>query len=113
VRIGRKFLWILLIGTLIPIFLIAMEKGIGGFAVERMLSFSPFARDYWFPVCVALWMLMVPLASLHALANCTIRWWLRILFVLLFVALGPIAIPIYCLVYLHRPEEQKPQEKVM
>ena len=99
-KLGRKYLWMLLMGTLIPLTLVTIEVAMGGLALERFFSFSHFLSAYWFAIALAVWMAMVPLASLHALMNPMAKWWQRITWVVAFLLLGPISIPIYCLVCL-------------
>lgn len=103
IKLGKKYLWLLLAGTLLPLALVLIEVGMGGLAIERLFSFSRFLSAYWFAIALGLWMAMVPLASFHALINPMAMWWQRISWVVSFLLLGPITIPIYCLVYLRNP----------
>jgi hypothetical protein len=100
-KLGRKYLWFLLIGALLPLALVVIEQVVGGFPIERMFFFSPFLRNYWFPIAVGTWMLMMPLAALHALTNPAVKkLWQRIVWVLLFVVTGQIAVTVYCIMCL-------------
>lgn len=67
-KLGRKYLLVLLRGTLLPLALVLIEIGMGGLVGERLISFGCFISAYWFAIALSLWMAMVLLASLTCVA---------------------------------------------
>lgn len=102
-NLRRNFLWVLLFGTLLPFLLVVVDVSLDWHPISRFFSFNRYLLVHWFVIAVSVWMLMLPLGSIHALTNTANAWWQRIMWVVSFLLLGPIAIPVYCLVGLRKP----------
>jgi hypothetical protein len=96
------FLWAILTASVIIDLLELVEIVVPGFPIERLFGSVSFLESYWFPVAICFWVVLLVLISLHSLVNSAISLPKRILWVLSFIIVGQLTIPIYCVIGLRQ-----------
>ena len=99
----RKYLWLLLVGTLLPLAFVAIDGTAEGGLSGGFFSFNRFLAAYWWFIAIGTVLLMTVLVSVHALMNRASKWWTKIVWVTAFWLISPIAVPVYSIVNLRKP----------